>query len=76
MTAEDRVAIRESVDARYNSNSPEIGLTGAKLKTELADNKLRAWLMSAESFPEKTDIQEFIVKLQQQFHIFCTENGI
>ncbi len=76
LTAEDRAAIRESVDARYNSNSPEIGLTGAKLKTELADNKLRAWLMSAESFPEKTDIQEFIVKLQQQFHIFCTENGI
>ena len=45
----DRAAIKKSVDDRYNSDSPEIGLTGAKLKVELADNKIQAGIMSAES---------------------------
>ena len=76
LTAEDRAAIKKSVDDRYNSDSPEIGLTGAKLKVELADNKIQAGIMSAESFPEKVDILEFIVKLKQQFNIFCMENEI
>ena len=45
-------------------------------KVELADNKIQAGIMSAESFPEKVDILEFIVKLKQQFNIFCMENEI
>ena len=46
------------------------------LKAELADNKVQAWVMSAEAFPEKPEIIEFIMKMKQQFNIFCMENGI
>lgn len=73
---DDRAAIRKSVDDRYNSDSPEIRTTGTALKTELADNKVQAWVMSAEAFPEKAEIIEFIQKMKQQFNIFCMENGI
>lgn len=76
LTAEDKAAIKKSVDERYNSDSPEIKLTGEKLKVELADNKAQAWSMSAEAFPEKAEILEFIIKLKQQFNIFCMENGV
>ena len=71
-----KAAIKKSVDDRYNSDSPEIKTTGTMLKAELADNKVQAWVMSAEAFPEKPEIIEFIMKMKQQFNIFCMENGI
>lgn len=73
---EVKAAIKKSVDDRYNSDSPEIKTTGTMLKTELADNKVQAWVMSAEAFPEKAEIIDFIMKMKQQFNIFCMENGI
>lgn len=76
LTAEAKTAIRKSVDDRYNTDAPEIVTTGTMLKTELADNKVQAWVMSAELYPEKAEILEFIMKLKQQFNIFCMENGI
>lgn len=76
LTAEAKNAIRKSVDDRYNTDAPEIAATGTMLKTELADNKVQAWVMSAELYPEKAEILEFIMKLKQQFNIFCMENGI
>lgn len=76
LTAEDRAAIKRSVDERYNTGSSEIETAGARMKVELADNKVQAWSMSAEQFPEKADIIDFIIKLKKQFNIFCMENGI
>ena len=73
---EAKATIKKSVDDRYNSASSEIQTTGTMLKTELADNKVQAWVMSAEAFPEKAEIVDFIMKLKQQFSIFCMENGI
>lgn len=76
LTADMKNAIKKSVDDRYNTDAPEIRATGTMLKTELADNKVQAWVMSAELYPEKAEILEFIMKLKQQFNIFCMENGI
>lgn len=76
LTADAKNAIKKSVDDRYNTDAPEIRATGTMLKTELADNKVQAWVMSAELYPEKAEILEFIMKLKQQFNIFCMENGI
>ena len=76
LTAEDRAAIKKDADDRYNADAPEIKAAGLMLKDELADNKIQAWAMSAEAFPEKAEIMEFLVKLKQQFNIFCMENGI
>lgn len=73
---EAKAAIRKAVDDRYNSDAPEMHASGTMLKTELADNKVQAWAMSADLFPEKPEIMEFIMKLKQQFNIFCMENGI
>lgn len=76
LTDEDRAEIRKIVDERYNGNSSEIRKSGTALQAELADNRVQAWSMSAELFPEKQEIMEFIIKLKQQFNIFCMENGI
>lgn len=46
------------------------------LKEELADNKVQAWVMYADAFPEKAEIVDFIMKVKQQFNTFCMENGI
>ena len=73
---EMRTAIKKSVDERYNSDAPEIKTTGAMLKEELADNKVQAWVMYADAFPEKAEIVDFIMKVKQQFNTFCMENGI
>ena len=71
-----RATIKKSVDERYNANSPEIRATGTMLKEELADNKVQAWVMYADAFPEKAEIVDFIMKVKQQFNTFCMENGI
>ena len=76
LTVDTKNAIKKSVDDRYNTDAPEIRTTGTMLKTELADNKVQAWVMSAELYPEKAEILEFIMKLKQQFNIFCMENSI
>ena len=71
-----RAAIRKTVNDRYNSGAPEIKATGTALKAELADNKVQAWVMYADAFPEKAEIIDFIMKIKQQFSTFCMENGI
>ena len=71
-----KAAIKKTVDDRYNADAPELHAAGAQLKVELADNKVQAWAMNAEAFPEKAEIMDFIMKLKQQFSIFCMENGI
>ena len=76
LTAEDRAAIKTATDDRYNADAPEIKTTGTMLKNELSDNKIQAWSMSAEAVPEKAEIMDFIIKLRQQFSIFCMDNGI
>ena len=64
------------MDDRYNADSPEIKATGTVLKDEFTDNKIQAWIMSAEAFPEKDEIMEFLKTLKKQFDIFRMENGI
>ena len=71
-----KAAIKKTVDDRYNADAPELHAAGAQLKLELAENKIQAWAMSAEAFPEKAEIMDFIKRLMQQFEIFCRENGI
>lgn len=76
LTGEEKDAARKSVDDRYNADSPEIKATGTVLKDEFTDNKVQAWIMSAEAFPEKDEIMEFLKTLKKQFDIFRMENGI
>ena len=71
-----RTAIKKTVNDRYNSGSSEIKTTGTMLKEELADNKVQAWVMRADNSPEKAEIVDFIMKVKQQFNIFCMENDI
>ena len=71
-----KASIKKTVDDLYNADAPQIRTTGAALKDELADNKVQAWAMSADMFAEKAEIMDFIMKLKQQFNIFCMENGI
>lgn len=73
---EAKAAIKQSVNDRYNSDSPEIKATGTMLKGELTDNKIQAWVMSADAFPERPEIIDFIMKIKQRFNIFCMENEI
>ena len=71
-----RTAIKKTANDRYNSGSSEIKTTGTMLKEELADNKVQAWVMRADNSPEKAEIVDFIMKVKQQFNIFCMENDI
>lgn len=76
LTGEERAAIKKRADELYDANSPELKRNGTKMKEELSDSRIQAWIMSAEAFPEKAEIMEFLIKLKQQFSIFCMENEI
>lgn len=76
LTGEERDDIRKKVDVLYNSDAPEIRTCGAALKEEFTDNKVQAWSMIAEKFPEREEIMDFLKNLKKQFDIFCMENGI
>lgn len=73
---EAKADIKKRADDIYNADSPELKAAGEQLKNELSDNKVQAWVMSADSFEEKNEIIEFIMSVRKKFGAFCLENGI
>ena len=76
LDAQDRAAIKDEVNRRYNDDSPEIIETGSALKEDLAKNRISAWVQLAAHYTESAEIIEFIEKMCDQFKTFCLENGI